>query len=218
MRTSLLCSAANAAIYNISTGGFRRETHRLASSSCLRGCHSVPHLLGVSAWRGLGEGYFAIPQMVGAGRRGIGASSRDRGAWDSGAGSRKRGSASRGHHLSHISDPHARDHDAGGFADAGWRSDHLGALRDRFLMAHLAGLVCSALLVDRTKPSRPNPRMMAGPTMRRRAEADLGHAREQVARPQSPASDLFLWRLLRGPELMCPLATVVIGTIVTSTF
>jgi hypothetical protein len=29
----------------------------------------------------------------------------------------------------------------GVFADAGWRSDHLGALRDRFLMAHLAGLV-----------------------------------------------------------------------------
>ena len=59
--------------------------------------------------------------------------------------------------------------------------------------------------------------MMAGPTMRRRAEADQRHAREQVARPQSPASDLFLWRLLRGPELMCPLATVVIGGIVTST-
>jgi len=150
MRTSLLCAAANAAIYNISTGGFRRETHRLASSSCLRGCHSVPHLLGVSAWRGLGEGYFAIPQMVGAGRRGIGACSRDRGAWDSGAGSRKRGSASRGHHLSHISDPHARDHDAGGFADAGWRSNHVDALRDRFLMAHLAGLVCSALVAGRT--------------------------------------------------------------------
>jgi hypothetical protein len=28
MRTSLLCAAANAAIYNITTGGFRRETHR----------------------------------------------------------------------------------------------------------------------------------------------------------------------------------------------
>jgi hypothetical protein len=66
--------------------------------------------------------------------------------WDSDAGSRKTGQTSRGWYLSHLSNYDARDNRRGRSGHAGWGSDHVGELRDRFLVANLAGLVYAALV------------------------------------------------------------------------
>ena len=64
--------------------------------------------------------------------------------------------------LSRLQDRNTRDHGGGDFCDSGRRSNRVGALRDRFHVAHLAGLVYSALVAGRNTLSRDHPRLIAG--------------------------------------------------------